>query len=79
MIYIVDVLERMLILAASRLSMIALEKKTEWQEVWMEMEGAEMEREERKIKHLHYKPPAVYQLQHETEPFIMVLFKAFMQ
>ena len=31
-----------------------------------------MEREERKIKHV---PPAVYQLQHGTEPVIMVLFK----
>lgn len=30
MIYMVEVLERMLMLAASRLSMIALEKQTEW-------------------------------------------------
>lgn len=33
MIYIVEVLERMLILAASRLSMIALKNKSEWQGV----------------------------------------------
>ena len=62
MIYIVEVLARMLTLAASRLSMIALEKETERSGAWMETEGADTEREERKIKH---KPPAVYQLQHD--------------
>lgn len=61
----------MLTLAASRLSMIALEKtpgqkggERGWKRKW------HMEREERKIKH---KPPAVCQLQ--GEPFIVVLFK----
>lgn len=39
MIYIVEVLERMLILAAKRLSMIALEKKTEWRGGWTGTEG----------------------------------------
>lgn len=60
----------MLTLAASRLSMTALEKKTPpgqnggergWKRKW---------HMERKIKH---KPPAVCQL--KGEPFIVVLFK----
>lgn len=40
----------------------------------METEGVGMEREDGTIKHLH-KPQAVYQLQHETEPVIMLLVK----
>lgn len=39
MIYIVEVLARMLTLAASRLSMIALEKETERSGAWMENRG----------------------------------------
>ncbi len=39
MVYIVEVLERMLILAASRLSMIVLEKETQWKGTGMETEG----------------------------------------
>lgn len=68
MIYIVEVLERMLTLAASRLSMMALEREAGALGAWMESEEADMEREERKINH---QPPAVYQSRHETEPFIM--------
>lgn len=48
MVYIVEVLERMLILAASRLSMIVLEKETQWKGTGMETEGVDMEREEQK-------------------------------
>lgn len=74
MIYIVEVLERMLILAAKRLSMIALEKKTERWGAWMGTKGADIGKERRE-KLSTCKPPAVYQLQHETQTFITVLFK----
>lgn len=65
----VEVLERMLILAASRLSMIALEKETEMvgsvdgNRAWGGRHGKRGKRE--KNQHV---PPAVYQLQHETKP-----------
>ena len=53
MIYIVEVLERILILAASRLSMIALEKKTEWSGAWMDNRGGRHgKRGKRKLKSL---------------------------
>lgn len=74
MIYIVEVLERMLILAAKRLSMIALEEKAERWGAWMGTEGADIGKERRE-KLSTCKPPAVYQLQHETQTFITVLFK----
>lgn len=75
MIYIVEVLERMLILAASRLSMIALEKETG---AWMETEEVDTEREERKtnteqvtrclsITTWNYKPFCYGALQAEQE------------
>lgn len=74
MIYIVEVLERMLILAAIRLSMIALEKKRQnGRERGWKQRGQTWK--ERKEKLNTSKPPAVYQLQHETEPFITVHFK----
>lgn len=50
MIYIVEVLERMLILAASRLSMIALEEKTERSGAYTDTEGAYMKERKEKSK-----------------------------
>lgn len=63
----------MLTLAASRLSMIALEGRRRGGERGWKQRGQAWK--ERKEKLNTYKPPAVYQLQRETEPFIVVLFR----